>query len=406
MATTSRTLITADEYRDRIASLRAVLADRGFHAALVWGRGGGTADRGADVRYLTGFYPVFPTIRDVSGLWSDRGLSALLVSSDEVLLFSDDSDASESTSGVTGFISRSGVSDRTLVGDVIAALRDRPQLTDVAILSGDAMSGQQARRLLADAHAAQLSLTWDEELIEELRLRKSPDEVALMRQAARVAEAALEAGFAATAPGVAESEVVAAMVHEVAAHEAAFANAFVYTTPLDGTAADNRQPTHGSRALEAGDLFTIDITGTYGGYFFDLARSWVVGGSPTAAQNRAYDVARRSVDEIVSDMRPGVRLGEASARGSAVLRDAGIDPDSGEFPARGHGLGLAFEAPWVRDDSDLVLEPGMVISIEQFVSLDGASATFERNILIGSSGPEDLVAVRDFWAASTELEAH
>jgi len=266
------------------------------------------------------------------------------------------------------------------------------------------MSGHHARALLQDDHVSGLTLNWDDHLVEALRLHKSQNEIALMRQAAKVAEAAHEAAFATAAPGVREADVVGAMIQQVSAHEAAFANAFVYTTPRDGDAEDNRLPTHSSRELQAGDVFTVDITGTYAGYFFDVARSWVVGAAPTPAQQHAYDVAKDAVDVAVAELKPGTRLGDAAQKGSALLRAAGVDPTRGEFPARGHGLGLAFEEPWVRDESDLVIEPGMVISIEQFVTLDGVSATYERNILIGENGPEDLNVIRDFWAASKEQE--
>lgn len=395
-----RNHISASEYESRVDALRELLASRGSDAALVWGRGGGTVDRCSDVRYLTGFYPVFPTIRDVPGVWRDRGLCAVLVTPDEVIVFSDDPGAVDASFGVTSSVSRFGVTDRDLAGDVLEALRARPGVRRLAQVASDAMSGHHARRLLSDDHYASLDVTWDDRLVEGLRLRKSEAEIALMRRAAQIAEEALEAGFAKVAPGVREADVVATMAEAVSRNEATLANAFVYTTPLRGEAEDNRLPVHSGRTFDNGDLFTIDLTGTFAGYFFDLARSVVVGGEPTAGQQRAYDLAKNTVDAVVERMVPGARLGDAARAGSELLRDAGIDPDEAEFAARGHGLGLGFESPWVRDDSELTLEPGMVISIEQFASLEGADATYERNILIGADGPEDLVAVKDFWFAA------
>src|SRR5690606_11402056 len=130
------------------------------------------------------------------------------------------------------------------------------------------------------------------------------------------------------------------------------------------------------------------------------ARSTVAGGRPTQAQDRSYRLARDVVNAVVERMQPGTILGEAAAVGSAMLRAAGLDPDDAEFAARGHGLGLGFESPWVRDETMDILEPGMVISIEPFVTLDGMPATFERNILMTSDGPEDLAEVPDFWPES------
>lgn len=400
MPSETRHLITAAEYAERIASLRADLQRRGIAAALVWGRGGGTVDRSADLRYLTGFYPVFPTIRDVPGVWSDRGLACVLVTAADVVLFSDEPEAMDAAFGVTESVARFGTGTHTLAGDVGDWLASRPELRTIAIISGDAMSGHQARELLSHPGAAERELVWDDQLVEQFRQRKSPAEIAIMRRAAEIARDALEAGFARIAPGVSEAEVVAAMAQVVSANEAVLANAFVYTIAADGEMEDNRAPIHSSRRFAVGDLFTVDLSGTFAGYFFDLARSVVVGAEPSPVQQSVYELARGAVDAVVAELHPGTVLGDAARAGSDMLRAAGIDPEQAEFPARGHGLGLAFESPWVRDDSAEVLAPGMVISIEQFAWIGPVGATYERNILITDEGPEDLVPVRDFWVDS------
>lgn len=397
MSTDTRHLITAEEYASRVRALRGELRERGLAAAIVWGRGGGTVDRSADLRYLTGFYPVFPTIRDVPGVWSDRGLACAVITADAVVLFSDEPAADEAAFGITESVARSGVGERTLAGDVLAWLADRPELARLGIVAGDAMNGHQTRALLAGCAAAGRELVWDDLLVEAFRRRKSVAEIAIMRRAAEIAREALEAGFALIRPGARESDVVAAMAQVVSARQAVLANAFVYTISATGEMEDNRAPIHSERVFAAGDLFTVDLSGTFAGYFFDLARSVVVGAQPTAVQQQAYDLARGAVDAVVAELRPGATLGVAAQAGSAVLRAAGIDPDDAEFPARGHGLGLAFESPWVRDDSPEILEPGMVISIEQFAWIGSVGATYERNILITEDGAEDLAAVRDFW---------
>lgn len=404
MQTVDRNLISETEYAARLAAVRQEIVSRGIDAALIWGRGGGSVDRCADVRYLTGFYPVFPTIRDVPGVWSDRGLAAVLVTPEDVVLFTDEPEAPEAAFGVTEAIARTGVGPGTLAGDVVTRISAIGGTPRVAVVSADAMNGPQARVLLASHQSGAFELEWCETLVEQIRRRKSSAEIALMRRAAEIAQEALEAGFSKITPGAREADAVAAMAEVVARNEAVLANAFVYTTSCEGMAEDNRLPIHSSREFREGDLFTVDLSGVYAGYFFDLARSVVVGAPPTESQQRAYDLAKGVVDAVVEGLQPGARLGDAARIGSRMLRDAGIDPESAEFAARGHGLGLGFEGPWVRDDSPEVLEPGMVISIEQFSFVEDTGATYERNILITEDGPEDLVPVRDFWGAGVEAD--
>lgn len=394
-----RDLISADEYASRIAALRSHLRESATDAALVWGRGGGSADRYADVRYLTGYYPVFPTIRDLDGVWSDRGLCAVLVTATDIVLFSDEAGAENAASGITESVFRHGVGPRTLVGDIAGALAARPVLRSLVLVATDAMSGKHALRLADEPAYAALTVSEDNAAVETLRVRKSAAEIALLRAAAAIAEEALEAGFARILPGAREADVVAAMAEVVTRREAALANAFVYTFQAAGDCEDNRLPIHSAREFAEGDLFTVDLSGSYAGYFFDLARSVVVGGRPTADQDAAYRLARDTVDIVVAAFKPGVVLGDAAQAGSALLRAAGVDPEKAEFAARGHGLGLGFEAPWIRDDSALVLEVGMVLSVEQFCFVGDTGATYERNLVITPDGVEDLVAVRDFWRA-------
>jgi len=124
MTAASRNLVSAGEYADRLSGFRELLAEQGLDAAVVWGRGGGSVDRFSNIRYLTGFYPVFPTIRDLPGAWSDRGLAALLVTQDDAILFTDDPEAESASHGLTRVVARDGLSDRTMVGDLVSILAE------------------------------------------------------------------------------------------------------------------------------------------------------------------------------------------------------------------------------------------------------------------------------------------
>ena len=63
--------------------------------------------------------------------------------------------------------------------------------------------------------------------------------------------------------------------------------------------------------------------------------------------------------------------------------------------AWGHGLGLAFEPPWIHPSSDVLLEEGMCVAIERRIEAPGlGGAQYEDNLLIGSTGAELLTPAR------------
>jgi Xaa-Pro aminopeptidase len=59
--------------------------------------------------------------------------------------------------------------------------------------------------------------------------------------------------------------------------------------------------------------------------------------------------------------------------------------------AWGHGIGLAFDPPWITCENELVLQPGTCLAVERRIAeADGLGAQYEDNVLITPTGPELL----------------
>ena len=75
---------------------------------------------------------------------------------------------------------------------------------------------------------------------------------------------------------------------------------------------------------------------------------------------------------------------------SAYARARGV-PDNAMHEAWGHGIGLAFDPPWITEDNELVLQPGMCLAVERRIAeADGLGAQYEDNVLITPTGAERL----------------
>lgn len=384
---------TEAEFATRVEAARRVAVDEGWDGLLVVGRGGGTVDRLAQLWYLTDAYASFPTIPDLDGSWWDRGFAAAVITPDAVVVCGDSDTLAEG----------GAVADEVKLGNDLPAL-----ITDVLTARGlggahlglggaDVLTFRQRARLAERLPALQLSDA-DARLMVA-RMIKSEAEIAAMRAAAHVGAEALQIAMRNAQPGTTEAGFCAPAVAHVVASGAHLANAFAYTFGPDADDPRKRMPTYDHlRPLGEGDLATVDISGTLDGYFFDGARSRVVGADATPAQQRAIDLVRETVDLVVAELQPGRHIADAAKVGFELLERNGYsDLTHDRFQALGHGLGLGFEQPWVRTDSELTIEVGMIIAIEKFCAIDGTGATFERTVAITPDGPVDLEPVNDTW---------
>ena len=146
-----------------------------------------------------------------------------------------------------------------------------------------------------------------------------------------------------------------------------------------GSGPNGANPHHdfSDRVLEPGDPVVVDIGGTLdSGYHSDCTRTYVVRGIDGTDGEvdpeflTAYEVLHRAQQAAVEAARPGMTAGELDA----VARDIITQGGYGRFFTHrlGHGIGLAVhEAPFIIDGSDVVLEEGMVFSIEPGIYVPG-----------------------------------
>jgi Xaa-Pro aminopeptidase len=139
-------------------------------------------------------------------------------------------------------------------------------------------------------------------LLHELRLFKSPGELKLMRQSARIACDAQLAAMRATRVGGHEYEVEAALQYEYRRN-----NAVAAYEPIVGAGAngcvlhyrDNNAP------LADGQLLLCDAGAEYANYASDITRTWPVNGRYSAEQRALYDVVLAAQRAAMAQARPG-----------------------------------------------------------------------------------------------------
>ena len=224
-------------------------------------------------------------------------------------------------------------------------------------------------------------------LTTELRMVKSPAELALLAEAARISELGMRAGLDAVAAGAREFEMAAAAEHAIRS-----AGAELSFTTVAGAGPRTALGTFlpGDRPMRPGEPVLLDCGARVHGYHGDMCRTVAVGEPPPALE-RALEAVAAAVEAAVAAARPGVTVGELRERARAAVADAGLEEAWwGEFMPHGTGTGQ-HEPPYGDRDPACELVEGMVLCIEPGVLLPGvAGVVHEQMIAVTSGGAEVL----------------
>lgn len=236
---------------------------------------------------------------------------------------------------------------------------------------------------LVDAH----------DLVNWVRLVKSPAELGLMRRAGAVASAAMRAGVAAVAPGVRQADVAAAIAQVQAAGVGEVVGDYPAIVPMlpTGESADTPHMTWSERRLAAGEAVSIELAGVHRRYHAPLART-VSLGPPTPELARLAAVTAEGLELVLDALRPGRALEEVHARWRAHLARAGYEKAS----RLGYSIGIGYPPDWgertvsVRQDDPTVLEPGMCLHVIAGMWMQGFGCELSESVAIGEGAVEVL----------------
>jgi Xaa-Pro aminopeptidase len=269
-------------------------------------------------------------------------------------------------------------------GNLFAWLRGIEGMAEARRIGTDSLTPRFAQvlpKIFPDAE-----LVDAEPALEAARRVKAPEELAAIRSALTVAEAALAAAVAELGPGVAERHLAAVFMDAMARHGV--------TTPatqrVAWVASEQASPgRRGDRTVARGDFVTFDAGVVAGGYTGELGRTWPA--DPGAVDDGQRLLAGRAEDlhgRLVDACRPG-------ATGADLL--AAYDAAGCALPPWpvAWGLGLGFDAPVVtgqlpRTAREEVLVPGMVLAVTACARVGARTFTTKDAVLVTDGAPEIL----------------
>jgi Xaa-Pro dipeptidase len=227
--------------------------------------------------------------------------------------------------------------------------------------------------------------------IEAFRRVKTAEELAVISQAARVAEAGMAAGVEAAKEGVADCEIAAAVHHGLIA-----AGGDYMSYPPFVNVGWNSSLVHntwnGSKAA-VGDLVFLEISGVVKRYGAALMRSVAVGKIAAEMERRdaiVHDVLARTIDAI----KPGITSGAVNR----VCLEAFMTHGYKVMKRSGYSMGINFPPGWsegnfldISHENPTVLEPGMVFHMPQPFRVPGEqTVSTSETVVVTENGCEPI----------------
>lgn len=235
-----------------------------------------------------------------------------------------------------------------------------------------------------------------------MRMLKSAEEQALIRQGARIADIGGAAAIDALQDQVPEYDVALhatqAMVREIARTFPAAELMDTWTWFQSGINTDGAHNPLTSRRISPGEILSLNCFPMIAGYYTALERTLFLGHCPDA-HLRLWEINLKVHEAGLRLIKPGARCSDIARQ----LNEIYLEHDLLQYRTFGYGhsfgilnhyygreTGLEF-----REDVDTVLEPGMVVSMEPMIRLPegrpGAGGYREHDILIVSSrGAENI----------------
>lgn len=235
-----------------------------------------------------------------------------------------------------------------------------------------------------------------DDLLAELRLVKSPLELEAIREAGRIAGAAVAAGEQAAVPGMTERDVAAAVFATLVQEGSEYLGMepFVASGPRSGTI----HASWSERRIEEGDPVLIEVAACVRRYHATLMHTRRNEPPPDAVAP-LFDACVAARDAALAEVRPGGTPEAVDRACRRAIDEAGLIHT---FRKRtGYSIGIAFAPDWgeghilsLRAGETRPLEPGMVLHVVPTLRIPGAGgAGFSATVAVTETGHEVLTAI-------------
>jgi len=368
------------DYRDRMARFQRSIRAAGLDAALVHSN---EADF-ANVRYLTEYWPTFES----AGVFVPaRG--------EPVLIIGPESEAYAQTRSkiplIMKMVEYRESAEPEYPGipvahyrDVVKAALGGARLRKLGLVGSAVLPLPVYQALRAEL--PQVELVKADDLLIDLRIRKSANEIALMRKAFHISEQAIAAILGEMRPGMTELQVIGIAQREIYRHGGEYEGHALYCFCGPATRHAISRPTH--RRLKRNEVIQLNIGARVGGYSSSVGLPVSIGPLP-ARKQRLVEFGLEAHLETIKLLRAGKPAAEVVAQYEAFVAGRGFSRYLLYGPCHGIGM-MEVERPWMESTSDYLLAENMTFQVDTFFYDRDFGLRWENGVCITATGVEKL----------------
>ncbi len=360
------------EYRARLEAVRKEMAAQGIDALIAYSN----AKIQANVRYLTSYYTRFAGAQHTASGYYTAGACAVLILPHEDPILRTDLPWDVIRAKQMSVYSDTDYTDS--IGKELGAIAARAGATRIGI---DSWSVFPARDYLDLVEAHPKAQIVGSQALAQVRRVKSSQELALLEQAERIADIAVQAGMDAVRVGGTEYE--AALVAEMKLRELGDMETGGGSIISAGSnSATGSSLPQRDRVIQSGEWVLFDVLPRFGGYCGDIARMRLAGDeSDLSPQLRNLHAATVLMNrEVIAMIKPGVTPSELNQRAVDVATQEGVAEY--KIPLVGHGVGLDIHdlPDYYWDETPLKV--GEVFTVEPCLLIDGVAGTRIEDVVV------------------------
>ncbi len=234
------------------------------------------------------------------------------------------------------------------------------------------------------------------ELVNWVRLVKSPAEQDMLRYAGQIAEHTMLTALGAIEAGRRQNDIVADIQHAQTAGLEGIGGDYPAIVPMLPTGATAGTPhlTWSDRVMRYGEAATIELAGVYQRYHAPLARTVSLGKPPAHLVDCAAAVSE-GYAALAEELRPGRTSHDVHTAFTTAINRHGLSKES----RIGYSIGIGYPPDWgertvsLRTGSETVLQAGMAFHVILGMWMDGWGYETSEPVLITEHGPERLTSV-------------
>lgn len=379
-----------DEYRHRVRVVQKRMEQRSLAALVV--------AEPANMFYLTGY-----------DAWSFYMPQCVIVPADgpcHLFLRRQDAIGARNTAGLApdcvhgypeSLVHRDDVYPYDWIVDTakdLGLLTDSPDVQVAAEFNADYFTVRGYLSLTS--HLPHAHVVDSHELVNWVRVVKSPAEQAMLRRAGQITQHVMQVALDAAAAGRRQCDVAADIQYAQAHGTAEIGGDYPAIVPLmpTGAAAGTPHLTWSDRPLREGEATTIELVGVHHRYHAPLARTVMLGRPPQALQ-RVADVIADGMDVTLAHIRPGSTGREACEAFNTFVAEHGLEKDS----RLGYSIGVGYPPDWgektvsIRTEDTTVLQAGMAFHIILGMWGGGWGYELSESLLVTPDGASPLTDI-------------